>query len=441
MVSAKLTTAAVVLISAVLSVSVRLAGFQWSGSKPKPTLQSSSTREASTPSDTSAILPAAPTLDLSLVQQAINRLLANLEDYQTQLELRRLMFSLSAEEIPAVLELLMAVPGKKKESLYEVCHALFARWAELDPATAAQAAFAVPKSAYNLYPLRGAFLTWAAVDLDTAWAWLAKTTSDPMDREFLGGEALAAIIAIQGNGTAMMTRVDAMTDHAWRDKLRFWVLRSWVKSDAPATVMDWALKLPDDAERPERIAKTVEQLGAYHPDDCFDYIRHIENSDRRAEVAHNIFWPYVLNRPDSLWKSSPDPVQELAKHTEDWPEVIFRDAGDALTRHNSARALEKAQTLPEGKARDEFIQGMLTGVSYGDAAAMLPALSMISEEKLIHHGGLGNFTGVFAKQNPRAAAEWITSLPQTSKTATWADSHFQGVTGRSVADFLTPSPK
>lgn len=431
--SAKLTTAAIVLISAAIPVSVRLAD-SYSSDPSYSSHASPLTDGKNERNGRNVATAASTTLDLSLVKQAINRLLANPDNYDAQLELRRLMFSLSVEEVPGVLDLLMAVPGKKKESLYDVCHALFARWAELDPRAAAQAALDVPKSAYGYYPLRGAFITWAAADLDSAWAWLEKTTTDSMDREFLGGEALATIAADQTKSAAVMARVDAMTDANWRQKMRYWVARAWVQTTYPPAAMEWAAKLPDESERTEWIAKTVELTGEHNPLSGLSQLHRIETSARLAEVAHNILWPWLLAQPQEAFS-------ELEKHTADWPIDLFRDAGDALTRHDSAKALEAARRLPEGPVREEFVQGMLSGVSYSDATAIIPALGMISEDKLLHHGGLGNFTGDLTKQNPAAAAKWITSLSPLSDTRKYADSQFESITGRAAADYLNTLPK
>ena len=429
--SAKLTTAAVVLISAALPVGVSSFSRDWTYQSDR-----SDRTDLSVPRAPSA----AATLDLNLVKQAINRLLANPDNYDVHLELRRLMFSLTADEIPGVLDLLMAVPGKKKESLYDVCHALFARWAELDPRAAAEAALAVPKSAYGFYPLRGAFVTWAAADLDTAWSWLEKATTDPMNRNFLGGEALATIVAFQNNGGAMMARVDAMKDEAWRKELRYWVLRSWAAHDAPNTVMQWALHLPQDSERDERIARAVEQIGEVRPD-CVHYIQHIENAARREEVAHNIVWPYLLARDPSTTCSPPDFVQTLHTHTEDYPLGLFRDTGEALTRHGAKWAMAKLNEFSPGPARDEFIQGMLRSVNCTEAKALLPAVALLDGEAFIRHGSMSQFTDVFTKQDPRAAAEWIISLPAGSDARKWGDSHFQAILKRRAADYLNSPAK
>ena len=430
--SAKLTTAAVFLLAAALPVGVS----SFSRDRPAQTDRS----DPAVPRAPTA-RGAAATLDPGLVKQAINRLLANPDNYEAQLELRRLMFALSAEEIPGVLKVILDVPGKRKETLYEVCHALFSRWAELDPRAAADAALAIPRSAYGFYPLRGAFVTWACADLDTAWSWLEKATTDSMNRNFLGGEALATIVAFKHNGAAMMARVDAMKDQAWRKELRFWVLRAFAAHDEPNTVLQWALHLPQDGARDECIAGAVEEIGRHDTRCGVIFMQHIENTARRAEVAHNIIWPYLLARDPSTTCSPPDFVQTLHTHTEDYPLGLFRDAGDALTRHGAEWAMAKLNEFSPGPARDEFIQGMLRSVSWTEARALLPAVAMLDGEALIRHGGMSQFTDVLTKQDPRAAAEWITSLPAGSDVRKWGDSHFQAITKQNAADYLNSPAK
>ena len=422
--SAKLTTAAIVLAAAAIPVSV-----QYAASHSSYGTQKAYAKDGAVGSKGKR--PPAPTVtaapDLSLVKQAINRLLTNPEDYQTQLELRRLMFALSAEEIPGMLELLMMVPGKQKESLYDVCHALFARWAELDPAAAAQAALAVPKSSYGFYPLRGAFITWAAADIDMAWAWLEKSPTDSMNREFLGGEALASLVTDAQSGVAMIGRADAVQDKAWRDKLRYWVVRAWTRTELTSAAVDWAAGLSDETERTEWLGKTVELAGEASPLNGLAQVHRIDNAERRKEVTHNILWPWLLNEPDKDFA-------EMERHTADWDPDHFRFAGDALTRHDAANALAAARRLPEGGVRDNFINGMMTGVLYNnDSAAMLPALGMISEDYLYSQGGLVSYVEILTKQNPHAAAEWLVSLPEDSQTRRLGESQVEANAGFDAA--------
>ncbi|MDB6134704.1 MAG: hypothetical protein JWM59_2947 [Verrucomicrobiales bacterium] len=422
------TVTAVFLCAAALPV-----GIQWAVTAPdgKPPAV-----DRTAPAPPPAAAAPVRAFDPSLVQQALQRLTANPDDYGSQLELRRLMFSLTPEEIPAVRALLMGVPARKKQHLYEVAHALFARWAELDPAAAADAALALPKSAFGYYPLRGAFVTWAFSDTGAAWTWLEQTGSDPFDREFIGGEALAGIAADPSKFFTVMERVESMSDHAWRNKLKYWVVRA-----SPRAGLEWALALSDEAERGQWVPQALELAGAREPEFALQRMGDIENTARRAEAAHNILWPWLLERDARAHRHPPDMVDVLETQVGSWPPTLFRDCGDALTRHDAATALATVNRLPDGPERREFVQGMLTAASFSDAAALLPALGLLSDEDLIRRGGLSHYTGVLVRQNPQAAAEWLHSLPEDSQVHQFAEPHFTEVTGTTAAAYLTRSPK
>ena len=431
MASAKLATAAAFVIAAAVPVSV-----QWAAT---PDHTASSTE--------SAPRPAAPPppgfagkrpLDLSVIRAALDKLLADPDDYETRLHLRRLMFSLSAAELPAVLRLINDSSGNP-EPLSDVVHALFARWAELDGPAATDAARATGKR-FGWYPLRGAFVTWSAADLGAAWSWLEMNASDAMEREFLGGEALATQVEMGRNGADVMARADAVTDAAWRKALRYWVMRAWAMHGAPRTILEWALALPESPEREERIARTIEQLGEAHPD-AFPFVAHLGNPARRAEVAHNILWPYLLARNPTYHVSPPDFVDDMANLTTAYPPDLFRDPGDALARHGTQHAMAKLAELPPGEARDEFVRGMLRSASFGEAREMLPALPLLAPEALVRSGELSHFTRTLTTQDPRAAAEWIASLPAESTLRQWTEAQFQSVAGKSTADFLQPTSR
>ena len=268
-----------------------------------------------------------------------------------------------------------------------------------------------------------------------AWAWLEKTTTDSMHREFLGGEALASLVTNAQSGAAMIARADAVQDKAWRDKLRYWVVRAWTRTELTSAAVDWAAGLSDETERTEWLGKTVELAGEALPLNGLAHVHRIENSERRTEVTHNILWPWLLNEPDKAFA-------EMERHTADWDPDHFRFAGDALTRHDAANALAAARRLPEGEVRDNFINGMMTGVLYNnDAATMLPALGMISEDHLHSHGGLNSYVEILTKQNPRAAAEWLVSLPADSQTRRFGESQFKAQTGHEAAPWLSTSTK
>ena len=251
---------------------------------------------------------------------------------------------------------------------------------------------------------------------------------DSFTHEFVGGAALALIAKVNGQGAGMMARVDAMPNAEMREKLRFWVMRGWVESADRDAAVGWAQSLPDENERATWIAKTIEQGGEDSARWGMERIGLIENPDRRAEAAHNVLWPWLLNQPQQAFAM-------LERHAADWPPDLFRDAGDALTRHDATKAAEAVHRLPEGEARTEFVEGMLTGsLQSTDVAAILPALSLVPQEELI--GRTSQFLSRLTKQDPHAAAKWITSLPQGSPLREHGAAAFKSETGKFPSVYL-----
>ncbi|HWB04227.1 MAG TPA: sigma-70 family RNA polymerase sigma factor [Verrucomicrobiales bacterium] len=442
MASSKVTFAAVLVLSAALPVTVKLAGSEGSGAKPVLSQAPASSSAVESTTHAAASVPEKPeTLDLALVQRALNRLLSYPDDYQTELEVRRLVFSLSMEEIAGVQKILLSMPARGNAALGEACRALFARWAELSPSDASEAAWKMPRADYGYSALRGAFVTWAVADLDAAWAWLEQKTTDPVDREKLGGEALETVIAYARNGEAIMARVDAMPESLWRAQMRSRALHAWATRDAPDTMIRWARKLPANGERNARMAEVVEQIGIRDPSIALGYLRHLEDPALRVEAGLKILTPYVLARDPTTTCSPPDFVQDMKNVTDKYPVELYRETGAGLARHGAKWAMAKMRELPAGAARDEFIQGMLENAVPHEAKNMLPALSVISAEVLTHSENAGRFAQTVFRKDPRASAEWIASLPADSPVLTWANEQFTSVAGRSAAEFLSSSPK
>ena len=299
----------------------------------------------------------------------------------------------------------------------------------------------MPRADYGDSPLRGAFVTWAIKDMDAAWAWLEHRTTNPADLEKLGGEALETVMAFTKDCAAVMARVDAMPESPWRNQMRSRALRAWASREGPNTLITWAKTLPADRERNQRMADVVEQISVTEPSAALGYLRYIEDPVLRVESGQRIVREYVLARDPTTTRSPPDFVQDMRNLTDRYPPELYRETGAGLVRHGAKWAMEKMRELPAGTARDEFIQGMLENVIPSDTKSILPALAVISEEALMNSGSAGRFTQTLIRQDPRAAAEWIGSLPEDSPVRNWANGKFGAVTGRSAAEFLNAPSK
>ena len=85
---------------------------------------------------------------------------------------------------------------------------------------------------------------------------------------------------------------------------------------------------------------------------------------------------------------------------------------------------------------------MMTGALFsGQAEAMLPAVKMISEESLAQDGALTGYVELLTAENPRAAAEWLASLPADSLTCLRGQSQFKVKTGATPSEWLNSSAR
>lgn len=239
---------------------------------------------------------------------------------------------------------------------------VFARWAELDPVSACAAA----DLAEAAVALEGAFHTWASSDLASAAGWAIRNPALNADADELLAGAIAHIIHYRGNGAEMFAEARALEAAGYGGGLASDVLRAWGRNAAPADVVTAIESLPERAMRERFLAEAVAAIGIESPGSAFYYLDKITDPDRRAEVAHRVFWPYALTRTPDIYRSPPDPVQALENHVGHWPIIVFSDAGNALTRHKASAALDKARKIPPGAERDAFVRGMVDGAAFTD---------------------------------------------------------------------------
>lgn len=317
-----------------------------------------------------------------LAQAAIDRALSDPHDYQAMLDLRRLVFALpSTVECIRVSGMMMAAAVADRPALRPVMRDLYARWAELDPKAAAGYATHFNTPGFDTAALEGALGSWLAADANAATKWINGMGRPPgLDREALFSTVVRDVVSYQKDGTEWFERFGAINDAELRGIMQQAALESWTRRTAPADAMKWARAVEDEEQRATRIEDTLLAMGRNAPSMSLYYIEEIEDPQRRAEIAHEVFWPFALTRTPGRWTSPPDPVQSLETRSEEWPIIVFRDAGNALTRHSTNSALDKARKIPAGPARDAFVLGIMEALPFSDNVdAVRPALDLVSE--------------------------------------------------------------
>ena len=337
------------------------------------------------PSD-AATEPTADTLGTPFSQAAVNRAVANPDDYQAELELRHLIYSLpSGEHCIEMLDILNAVAAGSRPPLRQAYRDLFARWAELEPEAACKMGIQFHKTTgFEGEALAGAFHTFASADLDAALAWLEANGNSFFDhRELLAGAFSHILEHAKGYNTAIeLFEIAKQLEASGRCAgIASETLALWARNVPPYNVMTAIEAMPEGPQRDEWTAQAIASMGIERPGSALGYLDRIADPERRAKVAHEVFWPYALTRTPDILRSPPDPVQKLEKEVGNWPAIVFCDAGNALTRHRASAALDKAKKIPSGPERDAFVGGMVDGAVFTeDPASVRSAIELASAE-------------------------------------------------------------
>ncbi len=76
---------------------------------------------------------------------------------------------------------------------------------------------------------------------------------------------------------------------------------------------------------------------------CSQSARQTRQCQRPGEAGWNVLWPWALRAPDKAF-------EEMTKNGAAWPDRLAYGVGDAMARHDAARAAEAAHTMPPGRS-------------------------------------------------------------------------------------------
>jgi RNA polymerase sigma factor (sigma-70 family) len=427
MASAKLTTVAVVLISAAIPVSVQLAATPPSsrpGSAKGIAAAVSPSSSSPLPAKNGGSAAAAGTIDLAALRRALEQARNNDNSSVGLRQLARLMLTLTKDEIPAVTELLREL-ARGENGLDLVVEACYTRWAEFDPDAASTAALALPPGSCKWAATHAAFETWMAGDRSKAWTWLQANVSGDEWWAAAGG-AVRRLAASDPQGVLALL-ADTKDPDVKRGMPSF-IAEAWAPKD-PEAALAWALTMPG-SQGTKLAGKVLEYAGTADPARAMGLLNKIDNASAQGEAGWNVVWPWALRAPDKAF-------EEMMQNGASWPDRIAYGIGDAMARHDAGKAAEAAHKMPPGPRRDEFVQGILIGVPYTDPGAAVSVMELISDKELMSHGGLNTFVEAWARKDAVAAAQWIASLPDdSSHKKEFAASHFQSQAGRSYQEVL-----
>ena len=326
---------------------------------------SSSTRGASSTTP----LPIKDGANSALASTAIGRLMEGKNDFQRTRSLYEYSLTLKADDMAGAVNEAMRLPLSHRNMALGV---LFARWAELDPASAVQYAQLLPKSANAGFLRRTALTAWAEQNFDAALAW-AKTLEK--------GEARNDSIAVVAGQLAKRDPNAALKligeNFAGRDAGAAYdnVFSAWAETDF-ASAYAAAQGLTDPGMRTRAMRAALGQKVETDPRLVIESIRTAKLSELRWDLG---------NRAMSRWAERD--LNAARDYALGLPAGELRDqqmqtVAREMARRDPRGAIEWLRNLPEDSSRDEALQGLFSAWAGSDSKAALEAARDLPEGRM-----------------------------------------------------------
>jgi hypothetical protein len=402
-----------VLVAAGFSVAGWLVGFFMSDRAPAPT-ESAQTKASS--EHASNALPnltlgrSARDLPKSRNKQARNSESAIFAALREPNELRRIhdlmeaVSEMGIDWISSTLVLAQNLSAQEQESLMPV---LVARWAELDPAAAAQFALTLPESVIRSMTMRATFGVWLASSPEEAMAW-ASSLPPGQERSRTIDEVVRAL-AQRDPASAMLLLERFPKDRA-RDSSSYNVFSEWAKSDPRAAADYWLKAIPASGQDVNgALAKIASIWARSDPQEAFTWAQKLPESTAKNSTLSIIVGAMAGRDP----QQAASQVAQLgaASRASAAGEVALQWAQD-----DAAAAAVWAGSLPEDGARASAFRSIAqtwTGQDLGKVANWLDGLPA-SESR---DAAVSAFTKQVSDSDPEAAVAWASTIsdPNTSK--------------------------
>ncbi len=400
----KFTTAlALVIAGAALPISVQWANVQDSGitlshnilrREHAPVTVTSSTEKEG---GATHVEKTAGSIDLKLLEQELKKLPFPDESTLRELELQCLMFQLSEEDVPAVVAMIEQLDPK---AVRRVATALFARWAEFDPQTAASKAEDLGDK-WLVYAAReGLMITWAASDPAEALRYLENHPK--------GTDASSMVWATIGDmvdsdpSAALSLVEETLTDLDVRKNVTKTILEAWSESD-PDAAMAWAGD-HDEIQARSFSKAIISRLASHDPGRAFQLALDSEHTAIRIGSARWTLMQWSGRDARAASEAYVGMPKEFY-HDEQMVRTSIHLAGE-MTRLDPDQSLALAEQLPGGSPRDRWLYATAWGMASSQperAAAIAETLPPDGYRKR----SLERIAKEWLRQDPSAAGVWI----------------------------------
>lgn len=320
-------------------------------------------------------------------------------------QLQRLMFTLELEDIAQALSILAEV--ENPERFGEITRALYARWAELDPLAACEAA--VITEDQGAEPLRGAMVTWLAADEAAALKWIGETKPPHAGllKEWLKN--------YDAKKHADAAKAVDLLFNQWpegADPLRLTLAERWVMDDWESA-SEWIQEDEDTRRRDANLARIARLRGEFHGLDALKITNLMSTDSGEAQARRSIFYWWAFESPELVIQNLTGSGIPL-----DWTDKELQTLGNGSVGQHPEYLGEVLKLCRTTQQMESVCLGMLGNNVLKQPEALTLAALNLPDSSVNNAKGKSTLTryyGQLASKNPEAAERLYRELSPTKQ--------------------------
>ena len=179
------------------------------------------------------------------------------------------------------------------------------------------------------------------------------------------------------------------------------MLNNWAqKASDPTEVIEWAMENMTAGDGRETAVRFgISAWARNDPESAMNYVMELPEAERNDSL-----WGMALEWPKKDAEGALRFIREA-----DNPETISRFTNRAFWElvevRGGERTLDAAMKMPQGKKRQDAVEGLFGGWAYKDATGATAALEKM-EKGYLRDVAIGAFTGMVNRTDPRAGFAW-----------------------------------
>jgi hypothetical protein len=315
-----------------------------------------------------------------------------------------ILSQLSKEEIPNVLAYAVALTGDRREEREIVLFGALSRWAQFDPAAAAE--WTRTHASSNLRGrdddlLEMALSEWTLRDPGAARAWIDQLE----DRGQKGGaiRGYLATLAFQNPTLALQQLEQSPEDREQRTYTA--IFRAWSSKDPRAAAQAAAnLSGADENTRRQALGTVAQIWGEQAPRDAIAWALQLAQPQEQAQLVRNLLENWVQREPDAA-------TAQLLTLPAFIRDDVAHDFVEAIARKDPEDARRIAERFPPGRAREQSLGAVAVSWAGRDPSAAAEFAQNLSQEAAADAWPKIARTWV-QRGDPSATAQWVAQLPE-----------------------------